>query len=214
MADASYKFSVVDIGAKGSQSDSGIFANSAFGKKLYTDRIDLPNPCPLPGAEVNVPYFFIGDDAFPLRTNLMKPYPGKTLTTEQRIFNYRLSRARRIVENAFGIWAARFRIFHTTIHADLDLADLIVKSTVVLHNFLMTKNDLGSLTLDSEENGVITEGNWRAVSNNSIAIREMPRCGSNNYTKDAAKVRDTIRDYVNSEEGSVPWQYDAINLFD
>jgi hypothetical protein len=53
----------------------------------------------------------VGDDAFPLKTYSLKPYLHRTLTYEQNIFNYRLSRARRIVENVFGILASRFRIF-------------------------------------------------------------------------------------------------------
>ena len=55
-----------------------------------------------------MPFVVASDDAFPLHNNLMKPYPLSNLSSEQRVFNYRLSHARRVVENVFGIFAKRF----------------------------------------------------------------------------------------------------------
>ncbi len=76
---------------------------------LEENRLHLPEPDALPGTQTAVPYMVIADDAFPLKTNLQKPYPHRNLSQEKRIYNYRLSRARRVSENAFGILANRFR---------------------------------------------------------------------------------------------------------
>ena len=57
-----------------------------------------------------MPYIIVGYDAFDLRTWLMKPFSKRNLTDEERIFNYGLSCAHCIVENAFGILANCFHV--------------------------------------------------------------------------------------------------------
>ena len=95
----------MDIGDSGRHSDGGVFSNSKIGKLFDLDQIDLPQPSTLPGSSVLAPYVLVGDDAFPLKHYLMKPFPGRLLADDANVFNYRLSRARRCVENAFGILA-------------------------------------------------------------------------------------------------------------
>ena len=58
------------------------------------------------------------DDAFSLGMNLMKPNSKSRLTDEKRVFNYRLSRARRVSENAFGILGPRFLVLYTMMCLD------------------------------------------------------------------------------------------------
>lgn len=106
LVDADYKFLQIDVGAKGRFSDGGIFASSFIGQRLKSGE-NLPEDEPLYEGGEPMPYVAVGDEAFPLLKHVMRPYPGRNLQKNEAIFNYRLSRARRIVENAFGILSAR-----------------------------------------------------------------------------------------------------------
>ncbi|KAL3222172.1 hypothetical protein MRX96_028909 [Rhipicephalus microplus] len=97
--DASYKFTSVYIGCYGRESDGGVFAASQLGIFVDNGHKNLPDPCELPNGGPVLPYVFVADDAFPLKTNLMKLYPGtQGANSAKRIYNYRLSRARRRVD--------------------------------------------------------------------------------------------------------------------
>ena len=111
----------------------------------------------------------VADDAFPLRTDVMKPYSQVGLTTERRIFKYRLIRARRIVENAFGILSNRFRIFMTPIALSPKEVEIIVMACCSLPNYLRGQNSSQSVytpqgTVDSEDPGThaVLPGCWRS----------------------------------------------------
>lgn len=107
VVDANYRFLYVDVGKNGRCSDGGVFADSDLRKALDDGTARLPKDDHFPKDDKSMPFCMVGDDAFPLRKYLMKPFPQRKLTDDERIFNYRLSRARRVVENAFGILAHR-----------------------------------------------------------------------------------------------------------
>ena len=107
VVDFNYKFIYASVGANGATCDAQVFFYSNLYRAIVRNDIGLPPREKLPGEDTPVPYFFVGDDAFALKEWMMKPFPFRGLTREQRIFNYRLSRARRVVENAFGILANR-----------------------------------------------------------------------------------------------------------
>jgi len=105
LVDAHYRFIAVDIGGYGRNSDGGLFANSKLGKALEKNKLNVPKDNALPNTQTIMPYIIVGDEAFPLKKYLLKPYPGSQIQGDRskRIFNYRLSRARRVSENVFGI---------------------------------------------------------------------------------------------------------------
>jgi hypothetical protein len=75
------------------------------------------------------------DEAYPLLSYLMRPYPKKIADGPKRVYNYRLSRARS-VECAFGIMCRKLRIFLQAIETDVSNAIHIVKAICILHNFV------------------------------------------------------------------------------
>lgn len=140
--DANYKFTLVHTGEIGSNSDAGIFGNSSIVQLLKQRQLGLPKgTAQLPGNEVRTPCFFIGDEAFPLLTSLMRPWSGRGLTEDKKIFNYRLSRARRTIENAFGILSSHWQIFRRPISLHPEFVDDILLATICLHNFLKTRDE-------------------------------------------------------------------------
>ena len=137
VVNADYEFTLVDIGDYGRLSDGSVFSSSHLGIAINNGTLNLPSPRRLEQSSKLYPYVFIGDDAFPMKPCLLKPYPGQNLSIKERVFNYRLSRARRIVENAFGIATSRFRIFRRPICASVDTSNAVTKAIVALHNYLM-----------------------------------------------------------------------------
>ncbi|XP_065651227.1 uncharacterized protein LOC136079419 [Hydra vulgaris] len=115
VCNAKYQFSLLDIGNSGRQSDGSVYTNSRLGYAIENNRLGIPQAYKVRDTETILPYVFVGDNAFGLKPHMMKPYPSSNLSYKQRTFNYRLSRARRTVEYAFGIAASRFRIFRRPI---------------------------------------------------------------------------------------------------
>lgn len=138
LVDAHYKFINIDVGGYGKQSDGGTFRASALFLYLSDGRLNyIPNATTLPNSDITVPYVFIGNEVYPLLTNLLKPYSRQQLDTNKEYFNARLSRARRTVKCAFGIIYSKWRIFSKEIEATLEVADNIVKVICVLHNVII-----------------------------------------------------------------------------
>ena len=211
LVDADYKFLYVDVRCNGRICDGRVYRNSSLCDAIQNNFLNIPKPRLLDDSENNLPYVIVGDDAFPLKENIMKPYPFRSLSHEKRIFIYRLSRARRIVENAFGILANRFRLFLSSILLEPEIVEKITVASCALHNFLREKIPLqysppGTFDSENLENRSTQNGEWR---NNLESLQSIRVSASNNYTTDAKKIRDDFCRYFNTN-GSVPWQDDFI----
>ncbi|OQV26242.1 hypothetical protein BV898_00360 [Hypsibius exemplaris] len=208
IVDARYRFSAIDVGGYGRQSNGGTFGAWKMKDDLEKSALGIPEPKVLSNSDMSLPHVFVADAAFPLKENIMCPYPGENLSKEKRIFNYRLSRARRIVKNAFGILAMRWRIFLRCIEYQPDKVDHIILACVALHNFLCTFTT--ATRQYAPQHNMETDnqnGAWRGdpsvdkllnAKDPPVRTRKPPR-------KAAETARDNFRDYFSSN-GSVPWQ--------
>jgi len=113
MSGPSYECLYADVGTNGWNSDGHAWARCSLKKTLDSpdNPLNIPPPCPLPGASKAVPFVITADEEFSLASYMLKPYPRKNLTAEERIANYRISRGRRISENMLGILANRWRCY-------------------------------------------------------------------------------------------------------
>ena len=215
VVDAQYNFVAVDIGGYGKQSDGSVFSNSAIGRLLKSQNLDFPANEPLRGTkDPALPFVLVGDEAFPLLENLMRPYPGDCLTEEKRVFNYRLSRARRVVESAFGILVSRFRCFRRPLLLQPKNAIAIIKGAVVLHNFLRKEIGIQYVNVENinSQNGDDKIPREKKQTNPPTNMQMLPlkRVGRR-HTTNATAIREQFKNYFVSKPGAVPWQSNVVN---
>ena len=210
LVDANYKFTFIDVGQYGSYAGGGVFQRSEFSKAFLNRELDIPEPkvfrdSPELGL---IPHCIVADEAFPLRIDLMRPYPrwnkNENLPEDKAVFNYHLSRARRIVENAFGILIQRWRILLSRMQLRQTTAISVVKACCVLHNYMREAAGYQDhSTLQVNEDGDVIVPPVEHIVN--VAYRK-----GYHSAKDARNTRDLFKTYFNSKKGSVPWQLDCV----
>jgi hypothetical protein len=144
----------------------------------------------------------------------MKPYATYlNKVSPKRVFKYRFSRARRIVENAFGLLAAELRIFQKLMEIKVESTVVdIVLTCVYLHDFLHLQPDSsryyspqGCFDNEDASTGEIITGSWREVTSSDSGIRPLPLL-PRNASRTAIKIRDEFMNYFLTAEGSIPYQ--------
>lgn len=202
VVDAKYNFLYLDIGKNGRNSDGSVIQQTEFYHRLQNGTLNLPTRV---DTFENMNFVFVADDAFALSDNVMKPFPMRNLTPEQRIYNYRLSRARRVVENAFGILANRFRIFLTSINIAMPKIDTIVLCCCVLHNYLRTHST--AYSTQSSRDPETMAGPSFGVQDSSEALTSLSSGHPRLPTLSARQCRVDYMNYFNGI-GAVSWQSD------
>ena len=187
-----YEFLNVDVGMNGRMSDGGNWSRNSFRKALENENnsLRIPPPKPLSGRSKSIPHVFVGDDAFGLTSYLMKAYPQIGLTEEKRISNYRLSRCRRISENAFGILSSRWRVFRKPLLLQPQRATSITLAAITLHNWLRSETEAGQIQHPQD----LTEDDGCHTGDNSWLNLE--DFGHHNATQEAKEIRREFTECV------------------
>ena len=133
-------FTDVYVGWPGRVHDARVFANSSLYRRGQQNNL-LPNRSVVLGGS-NVSLVLLGDPAYPLLPWLMKAFVNNgRLTSQQKLYNYRLSKARVAVEHAYGRLKGRWRCLLKRL--DVDVVDVpeLVAACYVLHNICEVKGD-------------------------------------------------------------------------
>lgn len=193
VSNADLLFTVIDVGEYGRNSDGAVFKNSDFGKAFENDALDFPEPKELPASVKILPHVLVGDEAYPVRTCLMRPYSSRNLDNPKRVFNQRLSRPRKCVERAFGIVTRKFEIFQRPMRMSVGKAVLVTKTGYLLHNFIRVRDGVfgePSHYLQPPPEGMEDLEPVQSIGRPALI---------------AAETRDAFKDYFLSDAGNIPF---------
>lgn len=182
LVDHRYRFRYVNVGTPGRCHDAHVFRRSALAGILEGPTFQRPMVV-ING--IDVPPLILCDQAFPLTSNMLKPYPRKSVTenSPHATFNKQLSSARRVVENAFGRVKARFRLIMKRTECNVDNARVIVRACCILNNVCEHFND----GIDSQ---------WLNDVDTDSRVHSQPVCSTDAEAGSGSAVRDAIAAYL------------------
>ena len=176
------------------------------------DKLGFPKPQKMAGSDRVAPFVLLGDDAFGLKTYLMKPFPQRGLIDEKLVYNYRHCRTRRISENLFGIISNRWRVLRAPISLPPESVKNVVMAILVLHNYLRQISSHGTYCppglTDVKDSTGFTPGYWREDEETSQTFFNLcPLQFFGNTQANVKEVHNTFAHYFVNEV-QVYWQWE------
>lgn len=198
ICDSSYRFTYIDVGTYGREGDTNAFFQCDLGRTLLLDELEFPKDKILNGKRI--PYFIVGNDAFPLHERIMKTYSGKKLDTRQRIYNDSLGRVRLCIEKAIGILCVKWMALENTLLTKACKVQKIISTCCSLHNFLLR---------ESPETYSMHEPEILPVS----SLIDLQTCQKDLVKERSEEIRNNLKDYINSLAvySQVSWQKEYVN---
>ena len=206
-----YECLYVDVGTNGRNPDGHAWGRCSLKQALENPDNPLNIPRPLPGRTIPVPFVLTGDEAFGLSKYMLRPYPSRNLTVQQRIANYRISRGRRISENILGILGNRWRCFRVPFLLVPSKVKGITLAALTLHNWLRADSTSRNIycppiLVDREDpdTAEIIPGSWREDTPSDSFLDLQPSL-TRNSCNEAKRMREEFTQWFNNE-GDVVWQ--------
>uniref|UniRef100_A0A182NVP4 DDE Tnp4 domain-containing protein n=1 Tax=Anopheles dirus TaxID=7168 RepID=A0A182NVP4_9DIPT len=201
IVDADYNFLYADVGCQGRMSDGGVWKHTKMYRKFENNSLNIPEPeiLRIP-YKTKIPYMLLGDKAFASTSYCIRPYTGTPPEgSVKRIFNKRHARARRTVENAFGILNNVFGVYSRPMKQAPEVARKVVLATICLHNFLRKRESRNTYSppelTDRVVQGRIINGSWR-TDNGATTMQNLPQLPLRT-SRELLAVRDHIaNDFV------------------
>uniref|UniRef100_A0A1I7YPK6 DDE Tnp4 domain-containing protein n=1 Tax=Steinernema glaseri TaxID=37863 RepID=A0A1I7YPK6_9BILA len=204
--DAYCRFVILEIGSPGRCSDAQIYKTSECAKHFTDGVYDVPAPSTY--SNRTLPYVVVGDQGFGLSPILMRPFNMREAAKDRtkHEFNKRLSRARRVTENCFGVLVNRFRVLRGTLETSPNESTRLICALALLHNWIKTREMETNRTLEDEEEGEEEQlGNYEDYEEYGDESTSSAST-QNSSTREGARVRNTFRSLFSSDEGRLHWQ--------
>ncbi|KAK8779661.1 hypothetical protein V5799_019001 [Amblyomma americanum] len=177
--DHHYPFLYLNVGSPGRCHDANVYGRSWLKKRVESDRFQSPVSV-IEGTLIA--RILLCDQAFPMMPHLLKPYANAPNGSKQAIFNYNLSRPRRILENAFGHVKARFRFIMKRMKCKLLNAKQAIRASSTLQNICEAFRDN-------------VEEQWVQDVHNYNALYEQPSHNTEASTAQGLDVRAALAEY-------------------